>query len=599
MNKIEANISLFAITFFAAIQYVFLAGVPAGLSHFAFMCVTNLIGFLMTFAFFFGELFRLDNRQIIQSMILSAELIGFNLFMLMGVKQIEPAVASAVISSYFVFILIFDAVFYHKKPSSMSIVSVISVLIGLFLMINADIKSLLNIDILYLIISNIFFAVYVMSVGHYASSSNPSILAMGQMFFCFIFALILWIGEAIFTDTKFALPTNKEFWVGVFYISFFIRGLYGIIQIYAQRYVSPLNTSLIFSSEIVMTMLVSPVIAAMFNIAPEVITSFKIAGSILIIFGLLVIEPELINKIRSFLQKKTNVSVHNTSPKISSFKKIFLILSISIIYILVDIPVLMTGFLPDHAGIKNVMPFVTGLFFGIYGVIGCCIGAVISSYIMAEPLSEILWECWCLIVVGLCMYYGWHKFSKTHRIRFKEMEHYSRYVFLTVIASILCLKPDYITSYFLTGIIVALPVNILFGSLLYVEPILPGGCTMKYDADFELTSAPESLVKANEILEETADGRINIKRILETQSCLEELSIRIFNAMPDTKIKVSIIYYNAISMKLDYIGAKYNPFKINKNEDILDLVSLNIIKHRALRASFFYVDGENKIHVVI
>ncbi|MDY6432372.1 MAG: hypothetical protein SPK67_05940, partial [Synergistales bacterium] len=66
MNKIEANISLFAITFFASIQYVFLAGVPADLSHFAFMCITNLIGFLMTFAFFFGELFRLDAKQIIQ-----------------------------------------------------------------------------------------------------------------------------------------------------------------------------------------------------------------------------------------------------------------------------------------------------------------------------------------------------------------------------------------------------------------------------------------------------------------------------------------------------------------------------------------------------
>ena len=80
MNKIEANISLFAITFFAAVQYIFLAGVPADLSHFAFLCVTNLIGFLITFLFFFGELFRLDVKQVIQSIILSAELVGFNFF---------------------------------------------------------------------------------------------------------------------------------------------------------------------------------------------------------------------------------------------------------------------------------------------------------------------------------------------------------------------------------------------------------------------------------------------------------------------------------------------------------------------------------------
>jgi len=123
MNKIEANISLFAITFFAAVQYIFLAGVPADLSHFAFLCITNLIGFLIAFVFFFGELFRLDKKQIIQSAILSGELVGFNLFMLMGVGGVDPAVTSAVLSSYFLFIFIFEAVIYHKNPGKMSFAS--------------------------------------------------------------------------------------------------------------------------------------------------------------------------------------------------------------------------------------------------------------------------------------------------------------------------------------------------------------------------------------------------------------------------------------------------------------------------------------------
>ena len=92
---------------------------------------------------------------------------------------------------------------------------------------------------------------------------------------------------------------------------------------------------------------------------------------------------------------------------------------------------------------------------------------------------------------------------------------------------------------------------------------------------------------------------ISLKRVFELQSCLEELSIRIFKAVPDAKIKVGIIYYDAISIRLDYICKKYNPFKINKGEDILDIMSLKIIKHRALRASFVFYKGENKIHVVI
>ena len=600
MNRLEANISLFVITFFAAVQYIFLAGVPEDLSNFAFLSVTNLIGFLMTLAFFFGELFRLDTRQVIQSAILSGELIGFNFFMLMGVNGVDPAVTSAVLSSYFVFILIFEAVLYHKKPEKISIFSVIFVLTGLFLMMNADIKSLINIKIFYFVIADIFFAIYVINVGSYAASSNPSILAMGQMFFCFVFSSILWTAEAVFTDVTFSLPVNKEFWVGVVYTSFFIRGLYGIIQIYAQRYVSPLNTSLIFSTEIVMAMLISPVLSAFFGTPSDIITPLKILGSALIILGLVMTEPGFFKFIKNAVNVKIKLPENHKVSKISTRKKIFVVALTALIYVLADISVLMTGFLPDYAGIKNSFPFIAGLFYGIYGVIGCCLGCLVSSSLMGETFTSILWECWCITVIGLVLHYGWHLLSKSHRIHFKKLRHYARYIFLSVIASVLCLNPDYMLSYFLTGILIGLPVNILFGSLLYVEPFVPSFAEVKSDAEFELRNVSDSLEKANDILQDTAVRKnINMKRVFEIQSCLEELSIRIFNAMPDTKIKINVIYYNAISMKLNYAGEKYNPFRINKGEDVLDIMSLKIIKHRALRASFAFYKGENKIHVVM
>ena len=601
MNKLEANISLFAITFFAAVQYIFLAGVPENLSNFAFLSVTNLIGFLMTLAFFFGELFRLDTRQIIQSAILSAELIGYNFFMLMGVNGVDPAVTSAVLSSYSVFILAIEAVFFHKKIDKVSLASVILVLTGLFFMMNADVKSLINIKIFYFIIADIFFAIYVITVGSYASSSNPSILAMGQMFFCCVFSSILWFGEIILKITPFELPVNKEFWVGVVYTSFFIRGLYGIIQIYAQRYISPLNTSLIFSSEIVMTMLISPVLANIFGLAPDKITPLKIAGSVLIILGIIIMEPELLKilkKIHGF--KFVRAKENSSSYFISKQRKIFVVILSAIVYVIMDFAVESTGFLPDYSGIKNSLPFITGLFFGLYGTLGNLIGCVISSRIEGEPLSVMFQECACVFIVGLCMYYGWHLLSKSHRINFKRSRHYTRYILLTVLASALCVRPGYIVSYFITGILIGLPTNILFGSLLYVEPFVPIWCKTSNDVDLILEQGGENLEIANESLQDSAVKKgITLKRVFELQSCLEELSIRIFNTIPDAKIKVSVIYYDAISMRLDYVGKKYNPFKINKGEDVLDIMSLKIIKHRALRASFAFYKGENKVHVVM
>ena len=160
------------------------------------------------------------------------------------------------------------------------------------LMSEARISDFMNIGVLYLTASNIAFAFYVVSVGKYSSSSNPAIIAMGQMFFCFLFSLILWIAEVIVKGIKFSLPGNPEFWGSVLYVSFFIRGLYGIIQVYAQRYISPLNTSLIFSTEIIMTMAVSPILSEFLGTPPDVITWPKIIGGIAIVFGVMMTEPQ-------------------------------------------------------------------------------------------------------------------------------------------------------------------------------------------------------------------------------------------------------------------------------------------------------------------
>ena len=198
MNKLEVNISLLIMTFLASVQYVFLAGVPENISHFAFLCVTNLVGFLITIAFFFGELFRLDTRQVFQSMLLSAELVVFNLFLLLGVRGISATVAAAVIVAYFVFITAFYAVFQKQPPSTGTLAGVIAVLFGLFMTTDADISGFMNMNVFYLVAADIVFALYVITVGKYAASSNPSILAMGQMFFCFLFSLGLWTVEAVF-----------------------------------------------------------------------------------------------------------------------------------------------------------------------------------------------------------------------------------------------------------------------------------------------------------------------------------------------------------------------------------------------------------------
>lgn len=290
MNKLEANVSLFIITFFAAIQYAFLSGVPATVSHFAFLSLTNLIGFLLVLTMFFSELFRLDRNLVKQSAILSAELFGFNIFILLGARNMDATVTACVLSSYFVFVPLLAYLFFKQKPDKNSLFGIAVVLVGIFFMMNCNVRGLLKLNILYLVIADAFFAIYILTAGKFTAGSNPSILALGQLYFNFIFALACWTVELIWTHKTINLPSQPAFWGSVIFISFFIRGLYTVIQIYAQRYVSAMNTSLIFSTEIIMTMAATPVLASLFDLPKEEgnFTTFRLVGAAIMVLGILV-----------------------------------------------------------------------------------------------------------------------------------------------------------------------------------------------------------------------------------------------------------------------------------------------------------------------
>ncbi len=298
MNKLSANISLYIITFFAAVQYAFLANVPDSVSNFAFLAVTNLIGFLITFAVFFRELSRLDRKQVIQSVVLSLELFAFNVFLLLGSRGMSATVVACVLSSYFAFIVLLSFLIFHKTPDRNKVIAVFIVLLGVFFMMNADVMGLMDLHILYLIAADLFFALYLLTAEQYATTSNPSLLAMGQTLFNFVIALLCWIGESALSGQALSLPAEPAFWGSVFFISFFIRGLYGIVQIYAQRYVSPLNVSLIFSTEIIMTMAVSPLLVMLFGVEPETVTPLRVLGALVMVCGILTADSGVTDAVR-------------------------------------------------------------------------------------------------------------------------------------------------------------------------------------------------------------------------------------------------------------------------------------------------------------
>lgn len=601
MNKLEANASLLIITFFAAIQYAFLTGVPAEVSQFAFLCITNLVGFLIMLAFFFGELFRLDRKQVLQSMLLSAELLGANTLILLGSAEVGATVIACVTSAYFVLIPLFSFVLFKEKPDTSTFPGIAIVLAGLFLMMNADVHGLMSRGVLYLIGADIFITLYFLTLSRYAASSNPSIIAMGQMFFSFLFALAFWGAESVIRHTPLSVPTEPAFWAAVIFISFFIRGLYGIVQIYAMRYVTPLNAALIFSSEIVMTLAMSPVLTALFGMEEEQITPLRAIGAVVMVAGILLADSSVYEVVKRNLKEPKDY-------------RLFLraLLGSAVLYFAFDVMVQATGFLSfgPIVGLKNFLPVTLGIFWGPWSAVGCCIGCAIAGALLGSGTAWIAAECVCTLILGVGMWLLLPVFSKQMELRLKTPREYGLYLallgalsLLAGLAAIAFLGQGMFFAvagaYFFLGAFVGIPINVLLSSLLRVESVHRGGA-VKSDVSFALDGGPESLSQANEQIEDYCMAqRLGMKKTFEVENCVEELSIRIQKALPETRIQTDIWFGDTVSLRIAYDGERYNPFRREADEDATDIAGLSLLRHRALRASYGYRKRTNRIHIVI
>lgn len=616
MNKKEANVLLFIITFFAAVQYAFLSGVPDSVSSFAFLFITNLIGFLITFALFFSELFRLDRKNLKQSFILSVELFAFNFFVLLGSSGIESTVTACVLSSYFVFIPVLSFILYRQKPEKNVVVGILLVLGGLYFMMNCNLQGLLQSNILFLVAADFFFAVYILTTGKYSSDSNPSLLAMGQLFFNFLISLACWAVEAALGKTAFSLPSDPAFWGSVIFISFFIRSLYGITQIFAQRYVSPLNTSLIFSTEIIMTMLASPLLTALFGLDAEEenITVYRIIGAVIMLLGILISDSSVINGIKLKLSGQNHVKKRKKADGYYEHSVRMSILVIcAVVYLVLDLPVQLSGFLKfgSYVGIKSFLPASLGLLFGVYGIMGELLGCGIAGLILSTPINELLLEFICIIFTGLCMWLLWHLGSNTHKVHFKRPIHFLKFLGILVLSYTVCglissflIPGGSFASVFLSGVslsfLVGIPVITILNGILCIEPITPPISPKKGGEVCHLNSDISTLEHCNGILASSAkDYGVGSGKLLVIQSCVEELYLRIIHIQPDAEIDVKLNMSGMFSAEMSYYGPRINPLLITVDDDETQKAGLKLLKYRTLQSSYYRKSGNNVVFVLI
>lgn len=300
-------------------------------------------------------------------------------------------------------------------------------------------------------------------------------------------------------------------------------------------------------------------------------------------------------------------------------ERIYFILVTAVIYFCFDYFVYKTSFLQSYSfvGLKSFLPVIIGLNFGPYGIIGELIAVTIKARLINQVFKFYIMECIIIVVMGLGTWFLWHVQSITHRIRFRYALNYVRYISIVSFLSVICagigarlINETAFNDIFIwnvsMSILVGIPIEIIYGSLMNLDPILPPiyedgkRIAIVDDIVHVLDEKTESLATFNEKIEDLLlREKVDMKRTFEIQNVAEELYLRIINKYPHTVIDAKVNYDITFSIEYLYIGKRYNPFTLHKGEDDLDVAGLSIIKHRALLASYNYNYGLNKVHIVI
>ena len=292
-----STIGLIFITFLAAIQYLFLQNVPDTVSTFSFLCVTNAIGVLILGVFQFKKIRSITKGGLKKGVILALELTGFNFFMLLGSRSMDAVMISSIVSLYFVFITPL-LLLLKKRVNFFSGIATVIAIIALLLMFGADTDALFSsTDVIYLIISDIFFAAYVVSVSLLGENEDALHLSFSQMLFGALFAFVGWVIESMMGHGSLSLPVEISFWISAAFIGIFIRALYGVIQIAAQKYVSALKASLIFAAEIIITLITDPIMCALFHREYTPATIFQVIGCVFFIIATLMVDDTVMARL--------------------------------------------------------------------------------------------------------------------------------------------------------------------------------------------------------------------------------------------------------------------------------------------------------------
>jgi drug/metabolite transporter (DMT)-like permease len=249
---------------------------------FYLVAIRFTIAFFVMAPFFWRRLKNIDLAVVKHAAVLAAILFATYVFFTFGISRTSASNAGFLTCISGVFVPLIGFVFLKQKPDLKTILCIVLVLIGIYLLtFSGDLQ--LNWGDLFCILCSIAFAFHIIATGYYVRLSRDSLL-LGLMQLGFV-ALYAFPFTFIFERPQ--MPQTAQAWSIVLALSLFSTAFGFILQTAALGYTTPTHAGLVLSLEPLFAA------AAAYFLFGELLVPRAYLGALIMLAGIILVEVEL------------------------------------------------------------------------------------------------------------------------------------------------------------------------------------------------------------------------------------------------------------------------------------------------------------------
>ena len=288
MNRFQANICLILVTFCWSAEVIITACVPEDVVPFALTSITSLIGGCLLWFLFRGRIKKCieaqSKKQILYCFGLSALNCVYNVLFMTGWKYFDVS-SGAFLICFTAVVMPFVLIVRRESVDKKTWLSSALIFCGVLCAIAGVVVRGQMPGLILIIIGCAMRVVFTCMLNKYVKEYDPVVISTFISLFVGVIAFVLW--SVIQRNTFGAIEWEGTTIASLAVYSYFIIAFAQTVNIFAQRRTTVSNATVIYSVEIVFSIILGAVVPSM-RIDPVKVTPRIILGLIFVVVGNLV-----------------------------------------------------------------------------------------------------------------------------------------------------------------------------------------------------------------------------------------------------------------------------------------------------------------------